>query len=136
MLEDLPDDLALRDGGDDPQPPLTPGAARYVQRKDALEQPCPTPGRRSRVGLLLVRALLAGCGDDRPPQMTVRCQTAAIAHQVDPRQGYEGGQLLQEIQRREPNARSAIGPRMGEGVDEIAVGVLRQALQDTAPRVV
>src|SRR4029453_4444184 len=41
-------------------PPLTPGAARYVQRKDALEQPCPTPGRRSRVGLLLAPASLEG----------------------------------------------------------------------------
>jgi hypothetical protein len=30
MLEDLPDDLAVRDGGNDPQrPPLTPGAARH-----------------------------------------------------------------------------------------------------------
>ena len=65
--------------------------------------------------------------------MTVRCQTASIAHQVDPRQGYEGGQLLQELQRREPNARSAIGPRMSEGVEEIAVGVLRQPLQRRGP---
>ena len=67
MLEDLPDDLAVRDGGDEPhRPPLTPGAARHVKRKDPLEQPCPAPARRSRVGRLLVHALLAWRRDDRP----------------------------------------------------------------------
>jgi hypothetical protein len=40
MPEDLPDHLALRDGGDDLQrPPLTPRAARHIKRKDALQQP-------------------------------------------------------------------------------------------------
>ena len=53
----------------------------------------------------------------------------AIAHQMDARQGHERRQLLQEFQRREPNPGGAIGPRCGEGVDEIAVGVFRQALQ-------
>jgi hypothetical protein len=38
MLEDLPDDLPMRDGRDNPQrPPLTPGAARHIERKHALE---------------------------------------------------------------------------------------------------
>src|SRR5206468_11552414 len=58
MPEDLPDHLALRDGGDDPQhPSLTPGAARHGQRKDALEQPRPTPARRRRPVLLFLRTL-------------------------------------------------------------------------------
>jgi hypothetical protein len=30
--------------------------------------------------------------------VAVRRQTAAIAHQMDARQGHEGGQLLQEFQ--------------------------------------
>ena len=39
MPEDLPDHLALHDGGDDPQrPPLTPRAACHIQCKDALQQ--------------------------------------------------------------------------------------------------
>ena len=38
MLEDLPDDLAVRDGGNDPQrPPLTLGAARHIERKHPLQ---------------------------------------------------------------------------------------------------
>ena len=32
-------------------PCVTPGAARHLQRKDALQQPCPAPARRSRIGL-------------------------------------------------------------------------------------
>src|SRR5882724_4240970 len=130
MPKDLPDHLALRDGGDEPQrPPLTERAARHIQRKHALQQPRPTPARRSRVGLLLVHPLPAGRGDDRPPQMTVRRQTAAIAHQVDARQGYERRQLLQEFHWRESNARGAIRPWVGEGVDKNAMGVLLQTLQ-------
>jgi len=130
MPEDLPDHLALRDGGDDPQhPPLTPGAARHVHRKDALEQPRPAPARRRCAVLLFLHTLLARRGDDRPTQVAVRRQTAPIAHQVEPRQGHEGGQLLQEFHRREPNPNGAVRPRMGERGDEIAVGVLCQALQ-------
>ena len=67
MLQDLPDDLTVRDGGDDSQrPPLTERAARHVKRKDALEQPRPVPARRPRVRLLLVRPLLAWRRDDGP----------------------------------------------------------------------
>jgi hypothetical protein len=49
------------------------------------------------------------------------------------RQQYEGGQLLQEFQRREPNARGAVRPRVCDGVDRVAVGVLRQTLQGYGP---
>lgn len=67
MPEDLPDHLALRDGGDDPQRPLlTRGAAHHVHRKDALEQPYPAPARRRRAVLLFLHAPLAlasVCGD-------------------------------------------------------------------------
>ena len=130
MLEDLPHALAVRDGGDDPQrPPLTQGAARHIQRKHALEQSRPAPARRPGVRRLLVHALLAWRGDNRPTQVAVRRQTPAIAHQVDARQGHERCQLFEQFQGREPNPRGAVRPRMGEGVDEIAVGVLRQALQ-------
>src|SRR5262249_27963171 len=45
------------------------------------------------------------------------------------RQGHEGRQLLQEFEWREANARGAVGPRMREGVDQIAVGVFLEALQ-------
>jgi hypothetical protein len=87
--------------------------------------------------VLLVRyPLLARRGDNRPAQVAVRRQTAAVAHQRHARQGHKRGQLLQEFQRREANPCGAIGPRMGEGVDQIAVGVLGQALQGTASRAV
>src|SRR6058998_3613109 len=82
MLEDLPDDLIVCDGGDEAQrPPLTPGAARHIQRKDALEKPRPAPARRSRVGLLLVYTLPAWRRDDGAAQVAVGRQTATIAHQ-------------------------------------------------------
>src|SRR5215510_6791976 len=134
MLEDFPDHRALRDGGDDPQRPLlAERAARRVQRKHPLEQPRPTPPWRPRVRCLLVDPLLAGRWNDGPTQVAVRRQTAAVAHQVHARQGHEGRQLLQEFQRREPNAWDAIGPRGREGVNQIAVGVLGQALQGHGP---
>ena len=130
MPEDLLDHLTVRDGRDDPQrPPLTPGAARHIDRKHVLQQSCPAPARRYRTVLLFLYALLARRGDNRPTQVAVRCQTAAIAHQVDARQGHQGRQLLQEFHRRESNPRGAIGPRMGEGVDEIAVGIFLETLQ-------
>src|SRR5262245_29042234 len=69
------------------------------------------------VGMIALRKLLWGR------------QTATIAHQVDAWQGHEGYQLFEQFQWREPNPRGAIGPRMGEGIDEIAVGVLCEALQ-------
>ena len=83
MAEDLADHLALRDDGDEPQHALlTPGAAGHLQRKDPLEQPRPTLARRRGARLRLVEALLAWRREDRPTQMAVRRQTAAIAHQV------------------------------------------------------
>ena len=45
------------------------------------------------------------------------------------RQGHKGGQLLQEFPRCQPNPRGAIGPEMGEGVDEITVRIFLEALQ-------
>ena len=70
MPEDLPDHLALRDGGNDPQRPLlTERAARYVQCKDALEQLCPAPERRPRVRRLILHPLLARRGDVAPRRL-------------------------------------------------------------------
>ena len=44
MPEDLPEHLAVRDGGDDPQRPLlTLGAARHSERKHPLQQSRPAP---------------------------------------------------------------------------------------------
>src|SRR5262249_2551947 len=72
MLEELPDDLTVRDGGDETQhPPLTPRAAHHIQRKDALEQPRLAPARRSRVGLLLVSTLLPWRRGDGAAQVAV-----------------------------------------------------------------
>jgi len=100
MLEDLPDHLALGQGGDEPQhPTLTPRAVRHIQCKDALQQPCPAPARRPRVRRLFVHPLLARRGDDHPAQVAVRSQTPAIAYQMDPRQGHERGQLFEPFSR-------------------------------------
>jgi hypothetical protein len=130
MAEDRANDLPLRDDGDDAQRPLlAKRAADHIHVKDPLEQPCPAPARRRRACRRLGEALLPGRREDRPPQMAVRRQAAAIAHEMHVRQGHEGGQLLQEFQWREPNARGPVRPRMREGVDQIAVGVLDQALE-------
>jgi len=56
-----------------------------------------------------------------------------IAHQMDVWQGDQCRQLLQEFQRREAHPRGAIRPRMSEGGDTIAVGVLPQQLQRHGP---
>jgi len=70
MLEDLPDDLAVRDGGDDPQHPTRPpDAARHGQRKDAREQPRPAPALRRCAGFWFVHTLLAWRRNDRPTQI-------------------------------------------------------------------
>src|SRR5919204_2380800 len=130
MAEDLTDHLALRDDGDEPQcPTLTPREVCHIQRKDPMQQPCPAPRRRRGARLWLVEALLPWCREDRPTQMAVGRQAAPIAHEMHVRQGHEGRQLLQEFQWREANPRGAIGPWMGERVDEIAVGVLDQAFE-------
>src|SRR5262249_31894832 len=91
MAEDLADHLALREAGVEPQHPLvTPGAACHLQAKDPLQQPRPTPARRLGVRLLAVHPLLPECREDRPTQLAVRRQTAAIAHQMDVWQGDQG----------------------------------------------
>ena len=98
MLEDLPDHLALSDGGDDPQrPTLTPWVVGHIQCKDALQQPCPAPARRPGVRRLFVHPLLARRGDDRPAQVAVRGQTPALAYQVGAWQGHERCQLCEQF---------------------------------------
>src|SRR5262249_33342321 len=130
MLEDLPDDLPVRDGRDNPQrPPLTPGAERHIERKYALEQSRPGPVSGPGVRRLLVYALLSWRGDDRSTQVAVGRQTAAIAHQVEARPRRERCQLLQKFHWRESNPCGPVRPRVRKGVDEIAIGVLLQTLQ-------
>ena len=92
-----------------------------LQRGDALLSSCSSTPCWRGVGMIA------------PPQMTVRRQTAAIAYQVDARQGHERRQVLQEFHWRESNARGAIRPRVGEGVDEIAIGSFLEALQRHGP---
>src|SRR5262245_11540368 len=129
MAEDLADHLALCDDGDEPQcPALTQRAVRHIQRKDPMQQTRPAPARRPGVRLR-VHPLLAWRRDDAPTEVAVRREAAPITQEMHVRQGHERGQLLQEFQRREANPRGAIGPWMGEGIDEIAVGVFLEALQ-------
>src|SRR5262249_17219148 len=89
----------------------------HLQPKDAAQQSGPRPVWGGRWRLLPVYPLLARGGDGAFAPVAVRCQTAAIAHQMDVGQGDQRRQLLQEFQRREPNPRGAIGPGMGERVD-------------------
>jgi hypothetical protein len=49
------------------------------------------------------------------------------------RLGHDGGQLLQKLQQREFNASGAVGPRVGESVDEIPVGILFKPLKRDSP---
>jgi hypothetical protein len=128
MAEDLADDLALRDDGDEPQrSALAKRAGGHIHVKYPLEQPRPAPTPRPGVRLL-GQPLLAWRGDDAPAQMAVRRQTAPIAHQMDVGQGDQRRELLQKFQRREANPRRPVRPWVGEDIDEIAVGVLRQPL--------
>src|SRR5438132_12363907 len=52
---------------------------------------------------------------------------------MDVGQGDQRRQLLQEFQRCEANARGAVRPWMGEGVDELTVGIFLEALQRHGP---
>src|SRR5215831_8037949 len=129
MAEDLADHCALCDDGDEPQcPALTKRAVCHIQRQDPMQQPRPAPARRPGVRLR-VHPLLAWRRDDTPTEVAVRREAAPITHEMHVWQGHERGQLLQEFQRREANPRGAIGPRMRERIDEIAVGVFLEALQ-------
>ncbi len=76
-----------------------------------------------------LHSLLARRGNDGALQLTMGRQTATITHQVHPRQQHERRQLLQELQRRECDPSGAVGPRLGEGVDKIAVCFFREALK-------
>src|SRR5215510_14279449 len=130
MAEDFANHRALRDDGDEPQhSALAKGTRSHIHVEHPLEQSRPTPARRRGACLRLVKALLPWRREDRPTQMAVRRQAAAIPYQVDVGQGHQGRQFLQEFQRRECDARGAVRPRVGERVDQIAVGVLRQPLQ-------
>jgi hypothetical protein len=94
MAEDLVDHRALRDDGDEPQgPALTPRAVHHIQGKDPLQQPGPASARRPG-DRLRVHPLLAWGGDDAPMQVAVWRQTAAIAHQMDVREGHQCRQIL------------------------------------------
>src|SRR5262249_28306556 len=130
MPQDTRDHRLLGDDGHEVQgAPAAQGTGAHLQPKDAAQQPGPRPVGGAHVRLLPVQPLLAWGGTDRPPQVAVRREAAPIAHQMDVRQGHAGGQLLQEFYRREPNPPRAIGPRMGEGGDEIAIGLCLEALQ-------
>jgi hypothetical protein len=59
----------------------------------------------------------------------MRRQAAAIAHQMHARQRHERRELLQEFQWREFDPSRPIRPRAGEGVEQVTVGVVLQALQ-------
>src|SRR5215831_12945672 len=52
---------------------------------------------------------------------------------MDVWQGDQRRKLLQEFERREPNPRGAVGPRMRESIDEIAVGVFLETFQGHGP---
>src|SRR5215468_5724173 len=52
---------------------------------------------------------------------------------MDVWQGDQRRKLLQEFERREPNPRGAVGPRMRESIDEIAVGLFLEAFQGHGP---
>ena len=129
MAENFADHFALRDDGDEAQrPALAPGTGSHLQVKHPLEQPCPAPARRRGTCRRLVEALLPWRREDRAAQMAVRREAPPIAHEMHMRQGHERRELLQEFQRCEANAGSAVRPRMREGVDKITVGIFVEAL--------
>jgi hypothetical protein len=130
MPQDARDHRLLGDDGNDAECAATAKGTRgHIQPKDAASQPGPRPVRGARVRLRPVQPLLARGGTDRPTQVAVWREAAPIAHEMDARQGHEGGQLLHELHWGEPNPCGAIGPGMGEGVDEIAVGLDLEAFQ-------
>jgi len=114
MPQDARDHRLLGDDGHDPERAAAAKRTRgHLQPKDTAQQPGPRPVRGARVYLLPVQPLLAGRGDDAPAQVAVRRQAAAVAYQVDMREGDERGQLLQELQRRQGDACGPVRPRSG-----------------------
>src|SRR5215831_18502286 len=73
--------------------------------------------------------LLAPASPCSPAQVAMRCEAPPIAHQVDVGQGHERRQFFQEFQRREANARGAVGPRVSAGGEEVAIGILCKSLK-------
>src|SRR5262249_9174390 len=130
MPQDARDHRLLGDDSNDPECTTSAKGTRgHIQAKDAAQQPGPRPVRGARVRLCPVQPLLARGGTDRPTQVAVRREAAPIAHQMDVWQRDQRRELLQEFQRRKANPRGAVGPRMGESIDELAVGVCLEALQ-------
>jgi len=100
MAEDLADDLALRDDGDEPQhPALAKRTGAHLQGKHALQEPRPRPIRGTPLCLLSVHPLLTRRRDNRLTQCAMRRQTPAIAHEMDVWQGDQCRERLQEFQR-------------------------------------
>jgi hypothetical protein len=130
MPQDTCDHRLLGDDGNDPERTTTAKrTGAHIEPKDAAQQPGPRPVRGSWRRLLPVHTLLASCGNDRGSQRAMRRQTAPVAHEVDPRHGHKRRQLFEQFQRREANACGAIRPWVGEGVEEIAIGVLFQTFK-------
>jgi len=59
----------------------------------------------------------------------MRREATPIAHQMDAWQGHERRKFFQEFQRREGDPGRAVRPRMGEGIDEVAMDIFLEALQ-------
>ena len=82
--------------------------------------------QRGASGLASGSAMPGGRGGGVSARRQLRwaAETAARAHQGAARQGHERGQRLPAVPRREAPARGPVRPRVGEGVDERAVGGL------------
>ena len=98
MAQDAGNHRLLGDGGNDPHEPTSangrrkaPSAhtwrktGRHSHIKDAAQQPRPVPIRGSRFRCIAVDTLLARGGNDCGPELAMRRQTAAVAHQVGTR---------------------------------------------------
>jgi len=130
MPQDTRHDRFLGDDGNDAErAPSAKGTRGHIQPKDTAQQPGPRPVGGAPGRLLPVQPLLARGGDNAPAQVAMRCEAPPIAHQVDVGQGHERRQFFQEFQRREANARSAVGPRVSEGVEEVAIGIRCKSLK-------
>ncbi|MDH3603298.1 MAG: hypothetical protein OEU26_27095 [Candidatus Tectomicrobia bacterium] len=83
--------------------------------------------------MIIVHTLLARGGNDHVAKLAVGRQTAAVANQVGTRQGHDGGQLLQQLQRREFDAGRAVGPWSDKPVHQVPIVGLRQPLKRYGP---
>ena len=130
MAEDFSDHFPLGNRGNDPQ--RSPRAKRTEAHSESthpLEQPRPTPVRRLGARRRCLDSLLTRRGHDGAAPFTVGRQTPPRAHQMPPWQGHQRCQLFEPFHRREFDARRAVGPGPGEGVDEITACLLGKAFQ-------